>query len=151
MLVVNERSEVLNQWPHVRRFLRVDSSGQVEDDHFWWWRVEETLTPAERAAANEEWADFYEWRFAQQADTLAGDRLRRHLVAKWTDSMAYCCRRLAAHARGEDPGDWINQHQRRPDLDAESQAIVTETVSKLDSYGTAGRASSKIAPASSAL
>lgn len=150
MLTANERAEVLNQWPHIKKFLRVDSSGRVEDDHFWWWGVEDTLTPAERAAANEEWADFYEWRLAQQASELAGDRIRRHLVATWTDSMAYCCRRLAAYARGEDPGDWINQHHRRPDLDAESQAIVAGIVSKLD-YGTTGRASSKIAPASSAL
>jgi hypothetical protein len=90
--------------------------------------------------------DFYEWRLEQRADDLADDRVRRYLTAKWTDSMAYCRRRMAAFARGEDPGEWVLQSRRRPDLDAEDRAIASDTP-----HGTAGSASSKIAPASSAL
>lgn len=92
------------------------------------------------AAAHEEWADFFEWRLEQQADELADDPVERHLMARWTDSMAYCCRRLATFARGGDPGEAVPQHVRRPDLGAEGAG-----------QGTAGKASSKIAPASSAL
>jgi hypothetical protein len=137
--------EAVHQWPHIKRFLRVESSGWVEDDFHWWLGIEDRLKPTERAAANEEWADFFEWRLAQRADELADDRIKRYLVAKWTDSMTYCCRRAASHARDEDPGEAIPQHRRRPDLDAEGRTIVAED------YGTAGRASSKMAPASSAL
>ena len=47
---------------------------------------------------------------------------------------------------GEDPGEWIPQPRRRPDPDAEGWAILVEM-----GHGTTGSASSKIAPASSAL
>src|SRR5688500_12857744 len=98
MLLKDGRSGVLARWTHIKAFLRVDTSGRIEDDHCLWWQVEDTLTSAERAATNDEWADFYEWRLAQRAGELADDRIQRHLVTKWTDSMAYCCRRLAAYA-----------------------------------------------------
>jgi len=112
---------ISNRWPHIERFLRVDdSTGRVEDDFHWWWRIEDTLSPTEQVAANEEWAEFYEWRLAQRAAELAGDRVERHLVSEWTDSMAYCCRRSAAWARGEDPDELVPQSQRRPDLHANS-------------------------------
>jgi hypothetical protein len=114
--------ELSKRFPLIRRFLRVESSGWVESDFLGFFRLEDTLSPADRAAANEQWADFYEWLLEQRADELAGDRIKRHLVAKWTDSMAYCCRRSAAWARGENPGEWISQHIRRPDLDAEGHA-----------------------------
>ncbi|MPZ83106.1 MAG: hypothetical protein GEV28_23020 [Actinophytocola sp.] len=90
------------------------------------------MSPVERAAAYEEWADFYEWCLEQRAAELAGDRVKRHLVAEWTDSMTYCCRRSAAWARGEDPGEWVPQSQRRPDLHAEHLAIVAEIIAELD-------------------
>lgn len=111
-ILVNEDSP---RWPHITRFLHVES-GWVEDDFLTWCITRERLTPAERAAGNEEWADFYEWRLAQCADELAGDLSRRRLVERWTDSMAYCCRRSAAWARGENPGEWVPQHVRRPEL-----------------------------------
>jgi hypothetical protein len=66
--------------------------------------------------AFEEWADFYDYCLEQRADELAVNPCLRSLVAKWTDSMAYCCRRSAAWARGEHPGAWIPQCERRPDL-----------------------------------
>ena len=68
----------------------------------------------------------------QRAEELAADRTLRHLVMEWTDSMVYCCRRSAAYARGEHPGEWIAQHVRRPDLDAEGRAIVAEIITRLD-------------------
>jgi hypothetical protein len=116
-----------DQWPHIARFLRApDSTGWVDDKFSRWSQHAEELSPAERAAAYEEWADFYQWRLTQRAAELARDPGKRHLVEEWTDNMAYCCRRSAAWARGEDPGEWVPQSQRRPDLHAESLAIVAE-------------------------
>jgi hypothetical protein len=121
--------ERFTSWPHIRRFLRIDNStGSVDDDYPSFSHVEDRLDPAARAASHEEWADFYEWRLTQRADELATDRVKRHLVAEWTDSMAYSCRRSAAFARGENPGVWIPLSKRRPDLDAEKQAIVAEII-----------------------
>lgn len=124
--------EMVDRWPHIKRFLRLESSGWVEDEFHWWSSTEKLLSPAERAAAYDEWADFYEFRLALRAAELSTDRIKRHLVEEWTDSMAYCCRRCAAVARGEDPGEWVPQHLRRPDLDTESRAIVAEIVERLD-------------------
>jgi hypothetical protein len=109
--------EMSNRWRNIRRFLRIDSAGDVEDDFFGFERTKDALSPARRAAAYEEWADFYEWRLEQRATELAGDHLQRHLVEEWTDSMGYCCRRAAVWARGKNPGEWIPQWERRPDLD----------------------------------
>lgn len=77
------RAEISNRWPHIERYLRVDpSTGSVDDDHPRFARVEDRLAPAERAASYEEWADFYEWRLA---DELPADRVGRHLAAEWTE------------------------------------------------------------------
>lgn len=115
----------MQRWPHIGRFLRVDdSTGRIDDDHVGFMHIEDRLPPAERAAAYEELADFYEWRLKERADELSTDRVKRHLVAEWTDSMAYSLRRCAAFARGEDPGAWAPLSARRPDLDGERQAIV---------------------------
>ncbi len=123
----------VNRWPHIRRFLRVDSTGGLDDDLRGWSSCAEMkLSPCERATAYEEWADFFEWRLAQRMTGLAGDRRKLHLAAKWTDSMIYSCRRSAAWARGEDPGMWVPQSRRRPDLYAESQAIVVDIIAELD-------------------
>ncbi|MFL6120999.1 hypothetical protein [Actinophytocola sp.] len=137
---------MLSRWPHITPFLRLETAGWVADEFHQWQNVEKSLDPQERAAANEEWADFFEWRLGQRAGELARDRVKRHLVTKWTDDMAYWCRRSARLARGEDPGVWVPQRQRRPELDLEGRAIVADM-----GYGTTGRASSKMAPASSAL
>ncbi|MBP2326793.1 putative YcjX-like family ATPase [Kibdelosporangium banguiense] len=127
------RKKISEQWPRIARFLGPTGlANYIDDDFSHWSRHAEDLTPAERAAAYEEWADFYEWRLKQRATELADDRCKRYLVAEWTDSMAYCCRRSAAWARGEDPGAWLPQQERRPDLYAESLAIVTETVPQLN-------------------
>jgi hypothetical protein len=125
--------DVSTRWPRIRRFLRVDSTGGLDDDFPGWSScVERKLSAADLAAAYEEWADFWEWRLAQREPEMAGDRRRRHLVAKWTDSMIYSCRRSAAWARGEDPGECVPQARRRPDLHAESQAIVAEIIAELN-------------------
>lgn len=135
-----------DRWPRINRFLRMAPSGQVEANDLLWSRINHTLPAEERAAANEEWADFFEWQLTQRAEELATDRVRRHLVETWTDDMAYSCRRSAAYARGEDPGPRVPSHERRPDLAEEGRAIVAAI-----RQGTTGSASSKIAPASSAL
>jgi hypothetical protein len=132
---LSRKEEVSNRWPHIERFLRIDSpTGWVNDDyHRWHFANEEAILPcAEVAAALDEWADFYEWRLKQRADELAGDRTKRHIVEEWTDSMVYCCQRWAARARGEDPGEWISQDERRPDLDEERTKIVEDIVARLD-------------------
>ena len=113
--VVSEPVE--QRWPHISRLLRVDSAGTIEGDFISWaLRVMATLSPAELAASYEEWADFFEYRLTQRADELANDPNLRYLVEHWTEDMAYLCRRAAVWARGEDPGEWIPQHKRRPDL-----------------------------------
>ncbi len=127
--------QVSNRWRHIARFLRVDvSTGWVDDDYLGWHFTHERVSrpSAELAAAYDEWADFFEWRLAQRADELADDRIKRHLVEEWTDSMTYGCRRAAARARGEEPDEWVPQHERRPDLDAEGHAIVDEIIAHLD-------------------
>jgi hypothetical protein len=107
-----------NRWPHIARFLDLADTRGDGFDMLSFWRAEKELSPAKQAAANEEWADYFEHRLEQHADELAGDPFRRRLMEMWTDTMAYVCRRCAAHARGKDPGRWIPQHERRPDLDA---------------------------------
>lgn len=124
---------ILDRWPHIRRFLRIDSADGVRDDFSGWSScAEKKLSPAERAAAYEEWADFYEWHLTQREPELADDRRKRHLVEKWTDSMTYSFRRSAALTRGDAPGRWVSQRERRPDLYAESQAIVADIVAARD-------------------
>ena len=124
--------EVSNRWPHIKRWLRVEPSGRVEDAFrsFCW--AEDTLNPADRAAANEEWADFWGFRLEQRAGELAGDDHKRGLVEEWTDSMVYLSRRCAAIARGEDPGPWVPQWERRPDLAAAKDARVAKIIAELD-------------------
>jgi hypothetical protein len=122
--------QIISQWPRIGRFLRVDSNGWVDDDYLSFAYVEGRLDPAERAAAYEEWAHFYEWLLERRAAELATDRVKRRLVTEWTESMAYSCRRSAAFARGEDPGEWVPLSTRRPDLAAERKAIMAELVAK---------------------
>jgi hypothetical protein len=124
--------EVSKRWPHIRRFLRVEQSGWVEDEFYWWWRIEHMLSPAEQAAGNEEWADFYEFRLEQRAEELAGDDHQRGLVEEWTDDMAYCLRRCAAYARGENPGEPVPLSVRRPDLYAAKRARVDKIIADVD-------------------
>ncbi len=120
------------RWPHIKRWLRVEPSGFVEDGFVWWWSIEETLSLEERAAGNEEWADFFEFRLEQRRDNLAADEHLRGLVVEWTESMTYVLRRCAAVARGEDPGPWVAQWERRPDLAAAKRARVDQIIAEVD-------------------
>src|SRR6476469_1038425 len=126
-------AQFTSQWPRIRRFLHIDNpTGTVDGDYLTFLRTEDRLDPAERAAAYEEWADFYEWRLARRAGELATDRVKRYLAAEWTESMAYSCRRSAALARGEEPGPCVPLSARRPDLAEERLAITAETVANLE-------------------
>ncbi|WP_133849709.1 hypothetical protein [Labedaea rhizosphaerae] len=120
----------MSRWPHIQRYLRDHSRPDFIGWYFATGRI--TLPNPDVAAANEEWADFYEWRLEQRAEELAADRIKRHLVEEWTAGMAYCCRRSAAWARGEEPGEWLPLSERRPDIHAEGEAIVAEIVARLD-------------------
>jgi hypothetical protein len=102
----------MSRWPHIARYLRNESGS--DDDFLGWCAVSGRLEPAERAAADQEWADRFEWRLAQRTDEGTVDH---RLAARWTDDMVYLCLRAAARARDEDPGAWVPQHVRRPDLD----------------------------------
>lgn len=86
------------------------------------------LKPAELAAALDEWADCFEHSSAQRVHELTGNPSLRRLAERWTDSMAYSCRRLACLHRGEDPGQAIPQHERRPDLFPPDRACTTAPV-----------------------
>jgi hypothetical protein len=112
------REGVAQRWPHISRYLQVAQSGEIEDDYLSWHLANNrvNLPSVEAAAALTEWADFYEFQCARRTAELADDHHERRLVEEWTESMAYCCRRAAARARGEDPGEWVPQWKRRPDL-----------------------------------
>jgi hypothetical protein len=99
------------EWPRIGHALEAETylPYQMGLWHYW----AEQVSPAEVAAGYEEWADYFEYRLA---DELATDPSRRYLMETWTDSMVYLCRRRAARARGEDPGEWVPQHKRRPDI-----------------------------------
>ncbi|MGQ0841857.1 hypothetical protein [Actinokineospora sp.] len=126
--------EISNRWPHIARYLRVDSTGWVDDDYLRWYFANErvSLPCVDVAAAYEEWADFYECRLEHRIDELAVDHRKRTLVACWTEDMTYCIRRCAAYARGEDPGEPVPMSVRRPDLEATHRAIVDEIIARLD-------------------
>jgi hypothetical protein len=123
---------VASRWRHIARFLNVDEAGNIGYDFLGFWCFEKTLEAAERAAANDEWADYFEYRLVQRAGELAGDRVKRHLVEEWTDSMVYLTRRCATYARGEDPGPWLPQHVRRPDIAATGRTIADEIMAELE-------------------
>lgn len=120
-------ADVMSRWPHIAPFLEEWGDGKMRYDYLSFWYQESELEPAEQAMANEEWADFFEFLLEQRADELAGDRVKRHLVEEWTDSMVYGCRRAAVIARGGNPGPWVPLPERRPDLAATGRAIV-ETI-----------------------
>jgi hypothetical protein len=110
--MVMEGREVVNRWPRIARFLNVEPTGWISARfHVWDFWTRETLSPAEQAATYEEWAEFYAWRLK-----TTGDPLERRRLEQWTDDMVYTCRRCAAYARSEDPGEWIPSWQRRPRL-----------------------------------
>jgi hypothetical protein len=128
------REEVSARWPRIAHYLRADpSNGWIKDDYMPWFFDHEDKSPpcADVAMALDEWADFYAWLLAQRADELAADSVKRSIVEKWTDNMVYSCQRWAARHRGDDPGEWISQADRRPDLEAQSRAIVEEIIAEL--------------------
>jgi hypothetical protein len=105
-------SKLAKKWPCIARFLEVESTGWVTATfHRWdsWTRV--SLSQAELATTYEEWAEFYEWRLKS-----TDDRYRHPGLEEWTDDMVYACRRCAAYARGEDPGEWVPSWKRHPNL-----------------------------------
>lgn len=113
------RAELTKRWPKIGQWLRVQRGEVSFDDVGWMSSVQRNAVHGEDlATAYEQQAAYYEWLLKQRTTGhLADDRIGQHLCAKWTDSMTYCCRRLASLARGDDPGAWISQHVRRPDLD----------------------------------
>lgn len=126
---------ISKRWPRIGRYLRVDNATGWVDANYTTWYFTHGRTSQQNeevAAAYDEWADFFEWDLERRADELAADRTKRHLVEEWTDSMTYCCRRAAEWARGIEPGRWIPQHERRPDLAAERRVIVDGIVARLN-------------------
>jgi hypothetical protein len=114
--VVTSTVDVATRWPHISRYLRVDDATGWIDGNFRGWHsvaVRVRCPDQEYAAASEEWADFYLWRLEQDRVRLADDRGRLRLVEEWTDSVVYIHKRMAARGRGEDPGEWIPQYERR--------------------------------------
>jgi len=102
------------RFPHIVRYLEAEPDGWISTRlPFWSLWTRPWLTPAEQSAAYDEWADFYQWHLERQADDLARDPVWRRVMLRWTDDMVYTCRRCAAYARGEDPGESIPSWKRR--------------------------------------
>jgi hypothetical protein len=120
--IMPQAQEITSRWPHIKRFLCVEPGGWIADDFQSWCTIEKSLNPVDRVAANE-------GRLLRVATGAAGHRTgpqpnKAPPLTEWTDSMAYCCRRSAAWARGEDSGVWVSQSWRRPDLTEEYRAII---------------------------
>ncbi|ALG13618.1 hypothetical protein AOZ06_48215 [Kibdelosporangium phytohabitans] len=129
--------ELSKRWPNIRPWLRVNPETEtINDEYHQWFFAKSFAQPPrpELAAAYDEWADFYEFQLEQRADELARDEHKRGLVEDWTEEMTYTARRCAAEARGEDPGDWVPQRQRRPDLYAAKEARVANIFATLDAH-----------------
>lgn len=69
--------------------------------HDWVLYRADSLSQAEKAKAYEQ--------FAKEFAELPPER---EPYRGWAESMAYVCGRLAMWSRGEDPGEWVPQHQR---------------------------------------
>ena len=113
---VRSTVDLVARWPRIGRFLRMDDATGWVDGDFRRWHIatEGVRCPdPEYAAASEEWAEFYLWRLERARVRLADDRCRLQLVEEWTDSVVYIHKRMAARGRGEDPGEWIPQYERR--------------------------------------
>lgn len=129
--------ELAKLFPRIARYLVIEPDGSIDLGLPNWEWTNNRLSPAEQAAGYEEWADFFEWHLAHRTEELAGDRVRRRMVAQWTDDMAYGYRRCAAYARGEHPGPMIPSWERRPDLEAERRADQEEPSPDGDLVGVA--------------
>lgn len=107
-------AELAERWPLIGWWLDVTCSGWVNGKDGPWSEGAKSrgLTVDEVAAGYEQWAQFYEWR----RDRRTAERGWDSITERWTDSYCYVLRRLAARARGEDPGPWIEQWERRPDI-----------------------------------
>ncbi|AOS61957.1 hypothetical protein [Actinoalloteichus hymeniacidonis] len=122
------------RWPTIRRYLLAKPRIAKITNPFLDWHcanASTTLPNEQIADALTEWADYFEWDLQQRTDELVADPARQHFLENWTDSMAYCCRRWAAWARGEDPGKPIPLHERRPDLARRGNAITDEIIAGL--------------------
>ncbi|ONI85938.1 hypothetical protein ALI144C_12605 [Actinosynnema sp. ALI-1.44] len=127
--------QMSKRWPNIRPWLRVNPTTEAIDDEFQQWfftRGRAKLPSKEVAEGYDEWADFYEFRLAQRAEELAADDHKRGLVEEWTEEIAYSARRCAAEARGEDPGEWVPQQQRRPDLHQAREARIARLMADLE-------------------
>nr|WP_042195587.1 hypothetical protein [Kibdelosporangium sp. MJ126-NF4]CEL22103.1 hypothetical protein [Kibdelosporangium sp. MJ126-NF4]CTQ92884.1 hypothetical protein [Kibdelosporangium sp. MJ126-NF4] len=133
--------EMSKRWPNIRPFLRVNpTTNSIEDEYQQWYftKGRAPLPSMELASAFEEWADFYEFQLRQRADELAGDDHKRARVVEWTEEMTYSLRRCAAEARGEDPGKWLPQRERRPDLHAAKEARTAAIIAEIDAHPHVG-------------
>src|SRR5256885_12453297 len=98
-LIMTER------WPRIARYLDGPPTGWVRARlHCWDWWNRDSLSPADLAAAYEEWADFFQWRLAQRAGELATNPALRRILERDADDLVYACRRGGGNARGGEPG-----------------------------------------------
>lgn len=107
-------AELSERWPLIGWWVTVERSGWVDGNESAWSGGAEIrgLTVDEISAGYEQWAQFYEWRRDRRTAEHGWD----YFSEVWTDSYAYVLRRLSVLARGDDPGPWIDQHERRPDI-----------------------------------
>lgn len=100
------------RWPRIARYLPKGRDNVGAAFLRWICDLDGSSGPEESAACYEEWAAYFEWDLARRTTELAGDPSRLHLLTRWTDSMAYCCRRSATREQGGDPGEWVPRHVR---------------------------------------
>jgi hypothetical protein len=106
-------AKLRRRWPLIARWVEVDPSGWVASGYMWWCAAKrDGLDGAELATCLEQWAHFYEWRRDGETAEHGWDYTRE----VWTDGICYVLRRSAAEARGQDPGPWVEQWERRPDI-----------------------------------
>lgn len=120
------RSELAERWPEIGRWLYIHDGEVLFDDGEWLHCAERNRVRGEElATAYEQQAAYYEWLLVQRlTGHLAGDRLGQYLCATWAAEVIYSCQRLATRARGDDPGERVPVWVRRPDLDAEGDALA---------------------------
>lgn len=87
------------QWPRIGLYLEVQESGWIKDRLLMWLHHEVKMSPEDRVAGYDEWADYFEWQLTLRTEELAADPAKRRFVEHGNAEMVARCRQAAARAR----------------------------------------------------